>query len=534
MASRRTVIYRLSWAVIILLAAFLRTAPIRSGLPYINYIDEGHVLHQAIHLLNNRNFDTKWYYYPSLPAYLTAGALIAYGPVYRSLHGHGFRKDLPKEQDVHTNAGDLYDLISPPELIVAGRLVAALLSILTVALVGVTATSLEGKWTGLLAMLIAAACPSLVMRAPIVIVDTFAAFFALLAIYFSTRLWCRVDVNDSWRKLTATLTGLAAGLAFASKYTVVTVFIAVLAVICTLQLKRSSRVLLSFFAGIGLLIGMGLAAPATILSLGEVWHDLGTMSDFYNRINSSPGYFGQAVSAFELHWSLVIAGTIGFVLMLRRKSLRPIAVSWILFAVLLLAFFAGKSFQPFRNLLPLVPLVCIAAAFAVISLIRWTHRGSLRLAGYSAAFVAACWIVGSLLFSSLQYVQYQTMLRDTRVSAIDWLREHTRKDDRVIAVAELGVLPSEWTRVDAHIQIVPWLRALDLLQPNAFDYLVCSEFDLRSAARMGNVAYEAMWKRRISSLIDRAEFGRVPTPLVPYFWRTNDEKIVILAAADPR
>ena len=109
------------WLALVLLAAFLRLAPIGAGLPYIDYVDEGYALHQAIHLLNQRTFDTEWYGYPSLPAYLTAAAMTAWKPVYRNVHGHHFRNDLPSEDAARTTSGYNYDLISPPELILAGR-----------------------------------------------------------------------------------------------------------------------------------------------------------------------------------------------------------------------------------------------------------------------------------------------------------------------------------------------------------------------------------------------------------------------------
>ena len=136
------------WGGAILIAVLLRAPTICSGLPYIDYIDEGYVLHQSIDLLNYRSLDTRWYGYPSLPAYLTAAALIAYSPVYRLVHGHGFREDLPHDRDIHTAKGDSYDLISPPALIVAGRFAAIFLSVMTVALAGKLACTLAGDRPG--------------------------------------------------------------------------------------------------------------------------------------------------------------------------------------------------------------------------------------------------------------------------------------------------------------------------------------------------------------------------------------------------
>jgi uncharacterized membrane protein len=176
------------WVVIVMIAASLRLLGIRAGLPYIDYVDEGYVLHQTITLLNQRNLDTGWYGYPALPAYLTAAAFSAYSPVYTSIHGHHWRKDLPTKESLHGTGGDKYDLISPPELIVTGRVITAVLSLASVLVIGAIATLVAGRVTGLIAMAFAAVCPAFVSRSANVIVDTFATFFCIVAFYLCLRL----------------------------------------------------------------------------------------------------------------------------------------------------------------------------------------------------------------------------------------------------------------------------------------------------------------------------------------------------------
>ena len=75
-----------------------RVLPIRSGLPYSDYVDEGHVLHQTIDAFNNGNLDVSWYGLPALPAYCAGATLLLYGPFYHHFHGHRFQEDLPREQ----------------------------------------------------------------------------------------------------------------------------------------------------------------------------------------------------------------------------------------------------------------------------------------------------------------------------------------------------------------------------------------------------------------------------------------------------
>ncbi|MFZ1220374.1 MAG: glycosyltransferase family 39 protein [Chthoniobacterales bacterium] len=523
---------RVLWLVLIALAALLRLGPIASGLPYIDYVDEGYVLHQATDLLNKRTFDTGWYGYPSLPAYLTAGALIAEGGIYRYLHGHSFRSDLPQEEGGQINRRDNYDIISPPELIIAGRLVAACLSLGTVLLAGGIATRLGGRAAGLLAILITAVCPALVARASNVIVDTFATFFALLALYCCERLWSKS--NNSWEGAIALAAGMAAGLAFASKYTAGAVFVPIILLLCALSASKAGRVRLSLWASLGLFLGIALGAPAVIFKLRTVVQNVAGIAANYRIITSSPGYLGQSVSASELGWPLAIAGCAGFWLMLRRKSTRSTAIGWGVFALVLLALFVGRPFQPFRNLLPLVPPFCIAAAIAFSALIGWARQGARprRRLVLTVALISAGAV--SLALPSFRQVQGRLAQRDSRVQAIDWLHQNAAREETVLGIRELAILPAEWKRIAARPTVVSLFEASDLLERQPFDYIVTGDFDLRYATDpASSSAHLARWKENLSRMPVQAVFGQVVTPVVPYLWRTNDERIIIVRRNAP-
>ncbi|MEY2585219.1 MAG: hypothetical protein QOD80_1245 [Verrucomicrobiota bacterium] len=518
------------WLALLLLAAVLRLAPIATSLPYIDYVDEGYVLHQSIHLLNQRTLDTAWYGYPPLPAYLTAAALWAWNPVYRNVHGHHFRNDLPREQLAQTSAGYNYDLISPPELVAAGRVVTAGLSIATVFLAGALGSRLHGRTAGWLAMAITALCPALVLRASNVIVDTFATFFALLAIYFCER----IRPNEKRNGACAAAAGFAAGLAFASKYPASAVFAAIAFVVWIFPAKNSRR-RLGIIATGALVCGMVVGAPAILFNWRGVMRDVAITAANYHAIESAPGYFGQAVSAAELGWLLSIAGCAGLVVMLRREETRTAAISWLLFAAVLLAPFVMRPFQPFRNLLPLVPLFCIAAAIALADLLDWARRGRpgwLSIVG-AAALIGIS--TATLALSSFRPIRQRMVRRDTRIQAIDWLEQHATKRQIVLGIRELAILPAEWKRLAAPVTVVSLLDAPDLLERQRFDCVVTGEFDLRYAPDPNRAAAALVrLKEKVSALAREAEFGAGPVFVVPYLWRTNDERILILGAPAAR
>ena len=117
--------------------------------------------------------------------------------------------------------------------------------------------------------------------------------------------------------------------------------------------------------------------------------------------------------------------------------------------------------------------------------------------------------------------------RDSRVQTVDWLRQHTGKQDRVLAIKELAILPSEWARINAEITVVPWLEAVALLRRGPFDYLVTGELNLGPAPDPRWQDYRETWTHEIASRKILVEFGAVATYARLYTWRTNNERIDI-------
>ncbi len=518
------------WLALVALAAVLRLGPIASGLPYSDYVDEGHILHPAIRILKSKHLETSFSTYPPLTSYLTVVAIKSYAPFYRLFHHHKLWKDLPSDRDFHTDLGEHYDLLTPPEIIWLGRLVVAGMSIGAVILAGALTKLLGGSRAGCLTMLFTALCPALVTRGSIVIIDTVATFFVLATLYFCQRL--RVFAASSnpamWRS--APFAGIAAGLAFGAKYTVGVVFAAVLVTILTLPLARKSKAILILIAGAGLFTGILCGAPGVILHPGKTAEDLRGLASFYQTIQSEQGYWSAALSGWEIGVPLMITGFLGIVWLVWNLSTRSVAVSWIAFALLLLSAVVWSSFQPFRNLLSLVPPLCMAAALLCDRLGEYLEDRHRRLAFTSwLASGLILLVVLSLAWSSARHLQRRTSHIDSRVRAIDWLQQHATKEETILGIRELSILPAEWKRIAARSTVVPWFEALGLLERQRFDYVVTGKFDLRYASDPhGWSAYRDRWKAKVSTLRVEADLGQVVTPVVPYLWRTNDERILIL------
>lgn len=510
--------------LIVIAGGFLRFRPIGAVLPYSDYIDEGYVLNQAIDHLNNRSYDSHSYNYPPLPSYLVTAAMITTGPVYRLIHHHGFRRDLPKERDRYTAAGGNYNLIAPPELIFVGRAVVALLSVATLALVGVIAWRLAGANAAFIATLFCAFCPALVIRGSTIIVDSFATFFALASIYFAERLRTSTEPRASMRF--AALAGVAAGLAAASKYTIASVIAATIVIIITLKVPAARKLKLLAISAAGSVVAGVCAIPVLVLQPAKLLHELRLLRETYYSVTSPHGYWVTALFPWEMGLPLVLASLAGVALMFARRDTRVSAASWIAFGCLLIIPLLPYPQRPFRNLLPLVPLACIAAGVLFSSPADWfpRHRRAARAAqflGVALAIVIA--LPGARL--SRHWIYDRLSRVDSRVQAVDWLRGNTRPDERILAISELVILPAEWKRLSARVREVSWTAAMQVLATEHFDYIVSGEMELFGTKDL--VPYDQSWNDSMSPLPIAASFGTARTPIYAHHWRLTDQRIFI-------
>jgi hypothetical protein len=283
-------------------------------------------------------------------------------------------------------------------------------------------------------------------------------------------------------------------------------------------------------SGLGLLAGIVMGMPAVLTNPAGIAKTVSGIAGFYDVLSSDVGYFKAALSSQELGVPLMVIGIAGMVwLFLHNRTSRALALSSFGFGVLLLSALIWSRFQPLRNVLSLVPLICIASAFFLTRLDVFV-RGWLGLA-------LALLVAVSLAIPSWRFVRKQRHLVDSRVAAITWLQKHARPDTRILALEELAILPREWKRLPAQPTLVSWFDAPAALARGSFDYLLTSDFDLQFARDPKRWAEQRdRWSALTSRMPQRAAFGHVACPVFAGVWRTNDERIVIVkpnAAASP-
>ena len=127
----------------LLLGGAVRCTAVRAAYPYLEYVDEGHVLGPVQRTLATGRWDPAYNNYPELPVLVIAGASRLLSPLAR------WWTTFPSLAGI-TPSSDFYDQVEPPQLILVGRAVALALSLWTIAFIGWLARRLAGDVAGAL------------------------------------------------------------------------------------------------------------------------------------------------------------------------------------------------------------------------------------------------------------------------------------------------------------------------------------------------------------------------------------------------
>jgi hypothetical protein len=582
---------RLAWLAILTVAAAVRLPSVTAGYPYLNYVDEGHVLHRVDHVLRSGDWDPGWYIYGALPNYAILGAVYLYSPVYRLAHGRWLRDDLPDNR-IH-----YYDRLGPPELLVLGRLVELLLSVAIVGLTGWLAARLAGPAAGLLAAWLAALLPALVIRGAVINVDVYATCFVLAALCFAERLRqpdagadrescpgsgadgsvtpaatssvaastgavASVAGNDLGSaadgvagpgdaaaanregRRAAILAGAMTGLALVSKYPQVLVALSVAAAVLLAPragagwhgwLEKLRRLAL---AGGAAVLAAALGMPALVLRTGQVVKAVVYETSLYAGTGRG-SYWDQAVRRAEwdqpldypeLGWPFLLLAAVALAAALSSRRLRGAVLAWGAYGAALGLLLSRYSFRPFRNLLSLVPLLAV-----LVGCLYGRLRRLPRLQGAAARPAARRWLDAAAVALPLalfaapvaSYVRHQLTLVDSRRQAAHWLASHAAPGDAILYAQELAFLPSEVQAVPGKPREFGWPRSLLAVTRRCCRFVVLGDF--LTLPDLKPIPPE-VWRDEILSRYDvRAAYGEDgPNGQAEYTFHGNRQRLLVL------
>ena len=504
----------------VLLAALAARLPaLTAGLPYMSYVDEGHVLHHVSYLLEQRTWEPDTYSYPSLPFYLVAGAAQVWSPVYAARHGHPLREDLSPSPP------RLYDLLEPADLIVIGRLVTLAFSLGIIVLTGLLVRRLAGPGAGLFAAWLAAFTPALVARSTVVNINPMAAFFCLAALLFAER----ARAGESPRR-NAIVAGLLAGLAGASKYPAALVCLPVALSVLLAPAGWPERLRRLILAGGAAVLAVLLAMPALALRTPAVLQGLRTMDHVYD-IQVMGSYWDQTVHQAEpslplrgpeIGIVLLLLAAAGLLVGLRERRWSGAVAGWLLFGIATGLLVAPYKFRAFRNLLPLVPLVCAAAALLYAWVRERASSRRFRIGLDLAAFALPLALFAPTLWD---YGHRQWTRVDSREEVIHWLAGQVKPADRVLVSEELAILPSRLATLPSDTRVLSWPKMRERAIARRDHYLVLANL-IRFNGRPRIPPELYAWIR--VNYEEVARFGEIPTSRENGWFHGNQRAVVIL------
>lgn len=413
--TRRTTVWLIA---ILVVGALLRFVPIWFGLPYLRARpDEETAVGIAARMLGG-DLNPHFFHWPSLTFY-------AFTAVFRVA------------SDVSRVASS-DPALSPAALLVVGRGLVALAGTLTIAVLFGVAYRLAGALTGLLAALVLAVSMLHIRESHFAMTDVLMTLFATLSLALILRGLEERSTPDAERLALRLFSaaGVAGGLAASTKYNAAAILAAMAAAQAVLLAGApgSRWRVRSWMPSIAYAVSFGLgflaATPYALLDwpafAGDLWFDFTHLSRGHN-INLGRGwlYHLRTSLPYGLGIPTFVAAAVGLFAMTRRHP-RQAFVIWA-FLIALYGVLGSGYTVFFRYMLPLVPMLCLAAAIGVREAASWVAaRQGVREGVVLAVLTAA--VAGPALVNA---VWFDVLLgrTDTRVLAARWLAPRLSRDD---------------------------------------------------------------------------------------------------------
>jgi 4-amino-4-deoxy-L-arabinose transferase-like glycosyltransferase len=411
----------LTLAGILAVAAGLRFWTLGAGIPYSPGVDEPQLMDRAVQMMRTGDFNPHFYDYPGLYIYVQLAVACA-----RFVVG--------------ATAGEWKSLaqVSPGDFYHWGRAVTALLGTATVFLL----FHIGMRWGtryGALAAGLLAVMPLHVRESHFVLTDVPMTFFVTLTLLLSLRAHERASLAAFAGA------GAAAGLAAGTTYPgALAVLLPLLAVWMTRGLRpsRAAGALAISASAVGAFL---LAAPYTILDLPGFLDGYASLAASYSATRlSEPAWLIYLTHLrIGFSWPAFLMAVAGLVLGAVRAVRGPGRVRWTLAVVFPLVYFWFVSRQSLvfgRDLMPLVPFLCLLAATAVVSGVSLLRRFDIQRTARTALIAALT--VAALLPPTLQAIAFN--VNRSRTSTVEqahhWIVANVPHGSRVVIESNLLLL----------------------------------------------------------------------------------------------
>ncbi len=391
---------------------------------YSPAVDEPEIAERALNMMRSGSFSPHPFYdYPTLYMYVQLVVYVARFLV-GALHG----------------AWNSVDAIDVTTFYAWGRGVTVLFGTATVLLV-FQAGMRWGARHALLAAGLLAVMPLHVQSSHYITADVPATFFIMLALVLSLSAHEKGTVGAfAWA-------GAAAGLAAATKYNGgIALLMPLLA--CVMTPRGKDARLWCALAAIAAAAGAFLiGAPYSLLDLRSFLDGFARLAVHF-KVGAAPAeppaitYLKHLRIAFG--YPALILAAAGFVMALVRIVNGPGRARWAVLLVMPVAQFymiSGQQIVYGRYLLPMVPMLCLLAAMAVVSGVSLLRRYEIPRAPRAALIAAlTAAALAHPLYASIRF-DAQIARADTTRLAYDWIRQYVPPGSTVVVETRKLLLP---------------------------------------------------------------------------------------------
>ncbi len=418
--------------VLVAVVLALRLTQIRGSLPYSLHYDERHLTERARGIMQTGDWNPHWFRYPSLPIYLTTGAMSA--GLLRSAAGGG----TTEVAEIGNVATPYYD---DPTIVFPARVLFALLGTLSLLLAGGIAWRATGSSVALVvAVGLLAASPISQFHAWAYLnVDTVGTFLALLAVFHALRPRRGGGVaGDGW------LAGALAGLAISSKYSLYPILLPGLLRIGLDQDARKGPRAAAFVAAA--VLAFAVTTPG-LLDLPAFLDGMAFEVHHYARGHGAatieaglPHLREQAATiAADLGPIALLLAAVGAVLAIRRD--RRQGVLLLVFPAVLLLYLSRQRVHFERNVLSILPFVAVLAGAGLAAVFDLARRAR-PLRGRPAVAGGVALLLGLAVVATLPWDRIRRRYdptADSRRLAVEWIAAHVNDDVTLFVAEELEI-----------------------------------------------------------------------------------------------
>jgi 4-amino-4-deoxy-L-arabinose transferase-like glycosyltransferase len=340
---------RVALAVVLISAAVLRFWSLGHGIPYAVGVDEPQIVERAFTMMKSGSLNPHFFDYGSLTIYIQLAVSIV-----RFIVG------------AVTGAWDSLDQATSGSFYLWGRAVTASFGVATVLLVYRIGTR-WGTRHALIAAALMAFMPLHVRYAHYVLTDIPLTFFVALTLLLTLQAHERPSAR------TFALAGAAVGLAAAVKYNGGLALLMPLAACWMTPSARPSRLACAFAAVGAAALAFFIGAPYTLLNLPGFLDRFASLTAEY-RNGAPPPESGAVLYLKHLRlqfgWPGMFLIAAGLLMGLVRAVRGPGRVAWASVLVFTIPYFFVVAQQRIiyaRYMLPIVPMLCVLSAAAVVS-----------------------------------------------------------------------------------------------------------------------------------------------------------------------